>query len=301
MDNMNQLKGPVVIGGIGGSGTRVVAEILSELGFYLGNDLNHAKDNLWFTVLFKRPNWFRNNSDNKDEIFRMLRIMSKAMSERGFLYPSDLMFLISSIMKICIKERDCIDRPGMLQQIFLVVKIAVKMIASIKGVKPKYIGWGWKEPNSHIYLNYMAECFENLKYIHTVRHGLDMAFSKNQQQLFNWGPFFGLEKSRIEVNIPRASLKYWIRANQRATDMRNIFGPEKVLMINFDKLCLSADSEIEKIIKFLEVKPIPEVRAKLEQISKVPRSMGRYRTKDLSLLDDNDIRAVERFGFLINK
>ncbi len=47
--------GPVVIGGVGGSGTRVVAAILSTLGFHLGNDLNESMDNLWTTLLFKRP------------------------------------------------------------------------------------------------------------------------------------------------------------------------------------------------------------------------------------------------------
>ena len=63
--NQKGLTGPVVIGGVGGSGTRVLAEILSLFGFYLGNDLNGAKDNLVYTLLFKRPNWFYRNKDNR--------------------------------------------------------------------------------------------------------------------------------------------------------------------------------------------------------------------------------------------
>src|SRR5581483_5848515 len=46
---------PVAIGGLGGSGTRVVARLLQDLGFYLGADLNDYEDNLWFTLLMKRP------------------------------------------------------------------------------------------------------------------------------------------------------------------------------------------------------------------------------------------------------
>ena len=53
------LDGPVAIGGVGGSGTRVVAEVLKCLGFYLGSLLNSSLDNLWFTLLFKRPDWFQ--------------------------------------------------------------------------------------------------------------------------------------------------------------------------------------------------------------------------------------------------
>src|ERR1700675_795212 len=49
---------PLVIGGIGGSGTRVAAQLLIELGFYLGDDLNPALDNLTSTFLFKRPRWY---------------------------------------------------------------------------------------------------------------------------------------------------------------------------------------------------------------------------------------------------
>ena len=44
--------GPVAIGGVGGSGTRVIAEILIQLGFYIGSDLNSANDNLWFMLTY---------------------------------------------------------------------------------------------------------------------------------------------------------------------------------------------------------------------------------------------------------
>ncbi|PLX51195.1 MAG: hypothetical protein C0613_00910 [Desulfobulbaceae bacterium] len=57
----NSKNGPWVIGGVGGSGTRVVAEIFAALGVYIGNDLNAASDNLLYTLLFKRPRWFLQN------------------------------------------------------------------------------------------------------------------------------------------------------------------------------------------------------------------------------------------------
>ncbi len=44
--------GPVIIGGIGGSGTRVVAEILTLFGYFMGHDLNSAGDILTYTLLF---------------------------------------------------------------------------------------------------------------------------------------------------------------------------------------------------------------------------------------------------------
>ena len=44
---------PIAVGGIGGSGTRLIADCLRELDLFIGGDLNPAYDNLWFTLLFK--------------------------------------------------------------------------------------------------------------------------------------------------------------------------------------------------------------------------------------------------------
>jgi len=44
---MSELFGPpIVVGGLGGSGTRVIALMLERLGFFMGDDLNHAHDNM---------------------------------------------------------------------------------------------------------------------------------------------------------------------------------------------------------------------------------------------------------------
>ena len=69
---------PVIIGGIGGSGTRVVAEILMRIGIYLGHTLNASLDNLWFTALFKRLDLFKKEQDErKAEIKKGLDILIK--------------------------------------------------------------------------------------------------------------------------------------------------------------------------------------------------------------------------------
>ena len=82
MSNPAQLPGPVGVGGIGGSGTRVVAEVLGKVNYYMGSHLNRALDNLWFTLLFKRPQWLRRASrEGGDEVLRGLRIFEKAMTE----------------------------------------------------------------------------------------------------------------------------------------------------------------------------------------------------------------------------
>ena len=76
----NRLIGSVVVSGVGGSGTRIIAELLNKMGFYLGNDLNSANDNLLFTLLFKKPKWFMLNSNEKSfEIYKRLNLFKKIM------------------------------------------------------------------------------------------------------------------------------------------------------------------------------------------------------------------------------
>ena len=78
---------PIGVGGVGGSGTRLIAAILQELGFYLGRDLNEPLDNLWFTLLFKRQaalDW------SYTEFARVLEIFKKAMCGGGELLPEEI-------------------------------------------------------------------------------------------------------------------------------------------------------------------------------------------------------------------
>lgn len=82
LDSKN-IMGPVVIGGVGGSGTRVVAELLENLGFYIGSDLNTASDNLTYTLLFKRPKWFHQNRDNREEIETGIKLFEGHMLGRS--------------------------------------------------------------------------------------------------------------------------------------------------------------------------------------------------------------------------
>ena len=84
MQNLDELSGPVIIGGVGGSGTRVVAEIIEHFGFYIGKDLDKARDNLWFLLLFKRPRWYRRAQHNRQNIFAGLSLFTNAMLHRKF-------------------------------------------------------------------------------------------------------------------------------------------------------------------------------------------------------------------------
>jgi hypothetical protein len=95
----------VAIGGVGGSGTRIVAQLIKDAGFYLGSDLNSANDNLWFTLLFKRPRWFIRNSANREVIFQGLDIFSRAMTGNS-LSLADFGFISGAAADMAVNGQD---------------------------------------------------------------------------------------------------------------------------------------------------------------------------------------------------
>jgi hypothetical protein len=68
-------------------------------------------------------------------------------------------------------------------------------------------------------------------------------------------------------------------------------------VVDFDQLCVSPKSEIQKIVSFLEIKPDAENLAALCRIPHRPKSLGRYRAHDLSQFDPADLKELNDLGF----
>ena len=163
------LPGPVVIGGVGGSGTRVLAEILSLFGFYLGNDLNGAKDNLMYTLLFKRPNWYYRNKDNKETIQTGLNVFHKIMKRKKRFTIPEIIFVLRALFSQVFFDHNYRGSGRKLRPIMRIQKI----FTSTKDTKIRYVGWGWKVPNSFLIIQHVAAF-----YICMIRRGIYMDFSK---------------------------------------------------------------------------------------------------------------------------
>ena len=160
--------------------------------------------------------------------------------------------------------------------------------------------WGWKEPNSHIFLESLCKHFSRLRYIHVIRHGLDMAFSENQQQLHNWGKtHFDIPTPGNRDLLPQTSLEYWIRANQRAIDVGRQHLGERFFLLNFDDLCSDPATVIRALLKFINRDT--SLCEKMINAVTVPPSIGRYKKRDLSVFTERQFRQVEELGFKIDR
>jgi len=272
---------PVAIGGVGGSGTRLIAQCLKELGFFLGSDLNISNDNLWFTLLFKKIEIL--NSSN-DEFSELVEIFLKGM-RGGDLFTEEQILLINKTASI--------DRE---QHSSIWLRERTESLLAKRSGFVSNLNWGWKEPNTHIVLDRLIKTIPKLKYIHVIRNGLDMAYSANQNQLKLWGRYF--MGSNYDVS-PYYSLRFWCITHQRVLEIGNSIG-SGFLLLNFDDFVSYPEKGVRELLQFLGLDITSSRIYKLSELIEIPKSIGRYRQYGLEIFDRTDVAFVKQLGFAID-
>ena len=166
------------------------------------------------------------------------------------------------------------------------------LLSELKSRKSLVPPWGWKEPNTHVFLPQVLKYYPLLKYIHVIRHGCDMAFSYNQNQLETWRSHF----ISTEVKNPRNSLKLWVKANQRILQLAESHA-DSILFVRFEDFCVSPESEARKICRFIGVGVSEEKIREFSAGVRPPDSTGRFREFELSGFDKEDLNALPEFEY----
>ena len=273
----------VAVGALGGSGTRVVAEILMNLGINLGEVLNEPNDNLIFTALFKNPVWYK--ASNKHDLIKRLKIFNKFMTGQNLSLNDKIELFKSSILNKTI-GRDY----------FYYYKVFLS-----KRDSKESAFWGWKEPNTQLYLEVINEFYPKIKYIHVLRNGLDMAFSNNKYQLRNWGFKHNIFLNNIDDDIEMSikQLDYWIQSTKEILGLRHKF-QDRFYLLNYSDFCKNPQNEIENLLNFLGINIDDDRKEKLIQLVNIPNSFERYKKKDISFFRKDQLKYVEKMGFSIN-
>ncbi len=252
---------PVVVGGVGGSGTRVICQLLISLGVFMGDRLNESNDNMTYAAYSER-------------VRGRLRSEAPGAPSSAGDYPFD--FADSTLRFVELELSGFIEEN----------RQAFEAQATSRA------GWGWKVPGMFHLLRPLSAVLGPFKYLHVIRNGLDMAFSDNQNQVSNWGWRFGIRPEGQPT--PAQSLRYWTRANRQAVIDAERYGAD-LLVLNFDRLCLAPSAEIARMASHLGLAPTsPEALAALVR---APATIGRRGDFDLSFVDDEDRAALRQFGF----
>lgn len=291
------LPGPLVIGALGGSGTRLIAQILIDCGFFLGRDLNRERDNLWFTLLFKRPAWYAEVAARDPGQLKLgFTILEKAMLGPARFGPEERAFVWKAARGMVRRGHDHLRRG----RGYWPLLRAWRLLRSPGPQDGEYRGWGWKEPNSQFYIRPLSQHFKTLKFIYVMRHGLDMAYSGNQTQLHIWGHRFGLQAPERDLEHPETRALFWVEASREAIGLGRELLEDRFLALNFDRLCTHPDEVLPPLLAFAGLAPAEVDMERLRALPRIPPTMGRFRRRGLSAFSPGTLDAVRSLGFPVD-
>ena len=124
-----------------------------------------------------------------------------------------------------------------------------------------------------------------------MRNGLDMAFSSNQNQLYNFGWLLTSTEQEPELT-PEASLDFWIAANRRALEIGDRLFRERFLVINMDTLWQDASRCVAELLEFIGRDTDDALVSRLARLPARPASSGRHRDQDLTRFSPAQLDAV---------
>ncbi|MEO9824184.1 MAG: sulfotransferase [Paracoccaceae bacterium] len=209
---------PVVIGGVGGSGTRAFCEMFLRGGYAMGDKLNASLDsNVLAPVI---------NGTLNSVLARAGRV-----------------------------DFSCADLPAaVIDPVIGQTRGILDSFAT--AVPPGQTRWGMKQPRTILMLPIIEAVWPDFKFIHVIRDGRDMALSKNQNQVrfhysaliegrpaaYSPSPFARFAKAlgikrRMPVGIDK-SIRWWSKINSEAADWGEARGSRRYLRIKFEDLIM---------------------------------------------------------------
>jgi hypothetical protein len=247
-------KPPVVIGGKGGSGTRVFSEIVSELGCYQGPCNASSDVVLWAEFIHKYQipyldKWWKNQitSDYHESMAKDFEPYLKKYLEKN-----------------------------------------------TQDLKPL-----WKNPQGMHILPFYHKFFPNMKFIHALRDGRDMVFSKNENE-FKQAAKTDIWNSSKNENLIK-KLNFWYHSNKLVKEygLKNMGNNYE--SFKFEDLCDYPRETIIKIANFIE---LPFDEEKIEnciKLVKKPSSIGRWEKASETQkerLNDFGEEGLRYFGYM---
>ena len=253
---------PLIIGATGGSGTRVVARIARAAGYDIGTRLNAPEDAISFIPF--HDTWIDTVIEAQADDPTAPFAAPQAMIEDFHKYLDE--HLASAGPRV--------REPG--------------------------ARWGWKAPRTLLLLPFLHAQFPGMKFIHILRDGRDMAFSKNQNQLRLHGQ--ALLSWREKWFLPKAvqSILIWERANLRGARYAEAHLGSNYMTATFEDLCQKPEETTARILRFLESPEVDAAELGRGEVT-APATVGRWRAQPPELikrLEDVAGTSLRKFGYL---
>ena len=297
--NVLKHRPPIVVLGSGGSGTRVIAEVLMKCGCYIGRNLNAALDNMDFAFTFPaRILWLKKNFpfetlDQRKSVMEALSLFLK-LNFKERLTLKDRFFYLRTFSEYLQGDNFRLLRTRPLRERFAnFLTHHRNKPSSPSNSTANYVKWGFKLPGAILCLNSLIDSFPGIKIVHMVRDGRDMAFGKNQVLVLFYADLFGLDRKYSAEN----SFAFWSRVNRWAYDLcKKRLVEDQYHVMRFEDICLQPKREIDRLLAFVELQALGN--NELYDIPQKIPSMGRWKEHASALKDVEGSSTLQLFGYV---
>jgi hypothetical protein len=234
---MYRAPAPLIIGGVGGSGTRLFVDFFKSAGMFMGSRLDEHNDARSLIPYMK--GWIPTYLGHNRQLTPLLM--------KRFVHDAELSF---------IRHRDYMPDPMM--------------------------PWGVKEPPLILLLPLIIQMFPQMKFLHIVRDGRDMAFSDNQRQTLLFAPYLS-DKRLWDAPLPVRSIAYWSLVNCETRKFGDDVMKDRYLMMRFEDACNNPRTVLKQVFDFVGL-PNGDLDAAAAAI-KIPESIGRWKSHDPQMIE----------------
>jgi len=275
---------PFVVIGMHRSGTSLVSRILDKSGIMMGKDLQTDHESKFFIQLNK---WIYQNAG------------------ADWARPKAL--------------EELIDYAPARKQVEEYLRIRIASSSSKKfsgrnlknGLFDMDSKWGWKDPRNGPSLPIWKDIWPEMKIIHVVRHGVDVAASLHSRSLKNWTEDEGRFKKWTKMYKWRSS-KSPIRKGQRAATLshalefwaeqmdveKKVIQPyENVLEIRYEDLLTSPAVVLKDIWNYIGKETDEKLLREIETMVDYSRAFAYKQNEELSVFAQENKSILERFGY----
>ncbi|MDG1553933.1 MAG: sulfotransferase [Candidatus Thalassarchaeaceae archaeon] len=275
---------PFVVIGMHRSGTSLVSRILDKSGIMMGKDLQTDHESKFFIQLNK---WIYQNAG------------------ADWARPKAL--------------EELIDYAPARKQVEEYLRIRIASSSSKKfsgrnlknGLFDMDSKWGWKDPRNGPSLPIWKDIWPEMKIIHVVRHGVDVAASLHSRSLKNWTEDEGRFKKWTKMYKWRSSkspirkgqraatlthaLEFW--AEQMDVEKKVIRSYENVLEIRYEDLLTSPAVVLKDIWNYIGKETDEKLLREIETMVDYSRAFAYKQNEELSVFAQENKSILEKFGY----
>jgi hypothetical protein len=278
------MESPFVVVGMHRSGTSLVSRILDQTGILMGQDLQTDHESKFFIGLNK---WIYDNAG------------------ADWARPAAL--------------EELIDYEPARIQVEQYVRTRIASSASKKfsghslknGLFDLDLKWGWKDPRNGPSLPIWKAIWPEMKVIHVIRHGVDVAASLHSRSVKNWAddegrfkkwaPLYKWRESNSPIRrgqraatLPHA-LEFW--AEQMEIERKVIKTCKNVLEIRYEDLLTEPETVLKKLWDFVDVKIDKELLINIKEMVDYSRAYAYKHNSNLNEFAVKNQKILEKFGY----